>query len=138
MQSGDSDCSDSFPTRRSSDLYVYIFDRGRTFYDDSGKPTRIAGAMDDITERKRAEEALRESEERLKRITDATQDALWEIDLKTNQLWWSEGARPLFGHSPGELAIGLEDWYQGIHPDDVDRVRFKFEKLLKGQIDDWF
>ena len=70
---------------------------------------------------------MRKGEERLRRITDATSDALWEINLKTRRLWWSEGARPLFGHSPGELDIGLEDWYRGIHPEDVDLVRAKFE-----------
>ena len=80
---------------------------------------------------------MREGEERLRRITDATQDALWEIDLKTRRLWWSEGAKPLFGHSPGELEIGLEDWYGGIHPEDVDLVRAKFETFLRSGAPDW-
>src|SRR5262249_27430753 len=83
------------------------------------------------------EHALRASEERLRRITDATQDALWEIDLKTNHLWWSEGAKELFGYSPGELQIGLEDWYKGIHPEDVDRVRTEFERFRSGECSDW-
>jgi len=74
----------------------------------------------------------------LRRITDATQDALWEIDLKTKQLWWSEGARPLFGRGPGELEIGLEDWYDRIHPEDVARVRIKFEQFMNGDGSDWF
>jgi signal transduction histidine kinase len=45
--------------------------------------------------RARALRRVREGEERLRRITEATQDALWEIDLKTRRLWWSEGAKPL-------------------------------------------
>jgi PAS domain S-box-containing protein len=97
---------------------------------ENGAIVRGWGMQRDITEKKQVERALRESEERLRRITEATQDALWEIDLKTNQLWWSEGARPLFGRSPGELEIGLEDWYGGIHPEDVDRVRAKFHKFM--------
>src|SRR5215831_10062425 len=119
--------------------------RGNTKYflnnlvgiEENGVIPRAWGTQRDITEQKRIEMALRESEERLKRITDATQDALWEIDLRTNLLWWSEGARPLFGHSPGELAPGLEDWYNGIHPEDVDRVRLKFEKFMRSGDPHW-
>ncbi|HEV2665260.1 MAG TPA: PAS domain S-box protein, partial [Blastocatellia bacterium] len=87
--------------------------------------------------RARAFRRVREGEERLRRITDATHDALWEINLKTRRLWWSEGARPLFGHSPGELEIGLEDWYDGIHPDDVDLVHAKFETFMRSDDPDW-
>jgi len=105
---------------------------------ENGALVRCWGTQRDITEQKRAGEALRASEERLRRITDATQDALWEIDLKTKQLWWSEGARPLFGRGPGELEIGLEDWYDRIHPEDVARVRIKFEQFMNGDGSDWF
>ena len=105
--------------------------------EENGVIPQVWGTQRDITDQKRIEVALRESEERLKRITDATQDALWEIDLQTKLLWWSEGARPLFGHSPGELAPGLEDWYNGIHPEDVDRVRSKFEKFMRSGDPDW-
>jgi PAS domain S-box-containing protein len=87
--------------------------------------------------RARALRRVREGEERLRRITDATHDALWEINLKTRRLWWSEGAKPLFGHSPGELEIGLEDWYGGIHPQDMDLVRDKFETFLRSSDPDW-
>jgi PAS domain S-box-containing protein len=104
---------------------------------ENGAVVRVWGTSQDITGRKQAELALRESEERMRRITDATQDALWEIDLKTKHLWWSEGARPLFGHSPAELEIGLEDWYNGIHPEDVDRVHAKFETFLQNGDLNW-
>src|SRR5262249_8269941 len=91
----------------------------------------------DITEQIEGANALKASEERMRRVTDATQDALWEIDLKTNRLWWSEGARPLFGHGPGELQISLEDWYRRVHPQDVLRIRNRFEDFMKGAADDW-
>ena len=104
---------------------------------EDGRLVRAWGTQRDITAQKRSEEALRINEERMRRITDATQDALWEIDLKTKQLWWSEAARPLFGHSPSELQIGLADWYNGIHPEDRERVHSKFETFMSidGMID---
>lgn len=131
---------------RLTDFETHEVDRyGNTKYflnnltavQENGMLVRGWGTQRDITEQKRAADILRSSEERLRRITDATQDALWEIDLKTNHLWWSEGARPLFGRSPGELQIGLEDWYKGIHPEDVDRVRKQFEKFMWGTDSDY-
>jgi PAS domain S-box-containing protein len=104
---------------------------------ENGALVRAWGTQRDITEQKEAANALKASEERLRRVTDATQDVLWEIDVKTNQLWWSEGARPLFGRSPGELQISLEDWYERIHPEDVVRVRTRFEGFTNGEDDDW-
>src|SRR5262245_757544 len=131
---------------RLTDFETHEVDRyGNTKYflnnltavQENGLVVRGWGMHRDITEQKRAADILRSSEERLRRITDATQDALWEIDLKTNHLWWSEGARPLFGRSPGELQIGLDDWYEGIHPEDADRVRTQFEKFMSGPDSDW-
>jgi PAS domain S-box-containing protein len=104
---------------------------------ENGELVRAWGTQQDITRQKEADDALKFSEERLRRVTDATQDALWEVDLKTNEVWWSERARPLFGHIPGELRIDLEDWYKRIHPDDVSRVRAQFDDFMNGGADDW-
>jgi PAS domain S-box-containing protein len=105
---------------------------------ENGAVVRAWGTQRDITERKRAEQALCESEKRLRRISEATQDSIWEIDLKTKRLWWNERARPLFGSRPGDLQPGLEDWYDRIHPEDVGRVKARFEKFLRNDDANWF
>ncbi len=105
---------------------------------ENGIVVRAWGTQRDITEQKRAERAVRESEERLRRISEATQDSIWEIDLKTKHLWWSERVRPLFGSRPGDLQPGLEDWYDRIHPEDVGRVRERFEKYMRNDDPNWF
>jgi PAS domain S-box-containing protein len=104
---------------------------------ENGAVVRAWGMQRDITELKRAEETARESEERLRRISAATQDSIWEIDLKTNLLWWSEQARPLFWNRPGNWRPSMEDWCDGIHPEDVERVKARFEQFLRNDERAW-
>ncbi|HEX5085101.1 MAG TPA: PAS domain S-box protein [Blastocatellia bacterium] len=104
---------------------------------ENGAVVRAWGTQRDITTLKRVEEAARESEERLRRILEATQDSIWEIDLKTNRLWWSERAKPLFWRPFGDRPPDLKDWYDRIHPDDVERVMDRFEKFLRNEESVW-
>src|SRR2546426_6359769 len=91
--------------------------------DVSGTPTCLVSIAEDITERKRAEEELRKSEERFQLISRATNDAVWDWNLTTNEVWWNEGLRALFGHTPDQVGPDVEWWYQSIHPADRDRVK---------------
>lgn len=54
----------------------------------------------EIKQRQRQEEALRQSEERFQLIARATNDAVWDWDLLTDKVWWSEGIQTLFGYAP--------------------------------------
>jgi PAS domain S-box-containing protein len=105
---------------------------------EDGAVVRVWGTQRDITDRKLAEQAVLESEERLRRISEATQDSIWEIDLKTKQLWWGERAKPLFGSRPADLQPRLQDWFDRIHPEDVGRVKARFDKFMLNDDRNWF
>ncbi len=60
--------------------YRWFLSRGALVRDEAGRPVRLIGAAIDITERKRAEEAMRESEERFRSLTSLTSDMYWEQD----------------------------------------------------------
>jgi len=72
--------------------------------DEHGQPKRLTGACVDITERKQAEEALRESEERFRLFVDSVRDyALFQMDEQGHIVSWNDGAERLLGYTGAEI-----------------------------------
>jgi PAS domain S-box-containing protein len=65
---------------------------------------------------------LRADEQRFRLICQATNDALWDWDLVTNALWWSDSFHAVFGDASRAVEPGIESWTSRIHPDDRERV----------------
>jgi PAS domain S-box-containing protein len=78
--------------------------------------------MSDITTRKRSEQTLRESEQRLRLAQDAARAGAWEWNLQTHENIWSEEIWPLYGLEPHSIPPSYEGWQQTLHPDDRSRV----------------
>ncbi len=76
----------------------------------------------DISARKLADAALRESEERFKLVARAVSDVVWDWDLMTDLVWWSEGFQSAFGYGAAEIEPGIESWRDRLHPDERQRV----------------
>ena len=74
---------------------------------EQGKPSGVLIIARDITERKQAEEALRESEEKFRSITCTAQDAIVMVDNSGNISYWNKSAKNIFGY-PEEEVIGRE------------------------------
>ena len=91
-------------------------------FDGQGRPVRQSGTMQDITARKHAEGALRQSEERFKFVARAVSDVVWDWDLTANTLWWNDGFLTTFGFAAGEIAPSFESRIGRIHPDERPRV----------------
>jgi two-component system sensor histidine kinase UhpB len=83
--------------------------------------------------RRRAAEAVsRETTERFELVARATNDALWDWDLKTNAIWWSEGFSKLFGYSIEELEPTIESWTSRLHPDDRNATVAGIHAVIDG------
>jgi len=70
-----------------------------------GQPSHLIAAIQDITERKQVETALRESEERYRLLAQASKEAVWDWDLVTDRLIWDEGTGPLLDYQRSSWAI---------------------------------
>ena len=108
------------------DNYVYRLESGD-----------IVAIYEDVTEKKQAEEAVRESNERFKIISHATNDTIWDWDLKTGHLWWSEGIFNVFGYREGEIEFSIETWESFVHPDERERVVTGLQKMIETGGENW-
>jgi PAS domain S-box-containing protein len=86
------------------------------------RPGHLVFALQDISDRRRAETELRESEERYRLVVQATRHVVWDWDLITNRVVWGEALETLLGHSPTSLATDAAWWYEHIHGEDRERV----------------
>ncbi|MFC1812639.1 PAS domain S-box protein [Thermodesulfobacteriota bacterium] len=85
----------------------------------------------DITRRKQSEEALRESEELLKKSQEIAHVGSWRLDLRKNDLYWSDEVYRIFGLPPQGFGATYEAFLQAVHPDDRDRVDRAYKDAVK-------
>ncbi len=111
--------AEEYQFRRADGSYADIFDRGYVIRDAQGRPVRMIGAMQDITDRKQIERALRESEGRLRLALDAAQMGTFDWDLSGNTLTWSNWHEALWGFEPGGFDGTYDAFTARVHPDDT-------------------
>ncbi len=107
----------------------WLHARGRRYDDQSGRPVRMIGVALDITDRKRAEEALRESEERLRFVIEGAELGAWDWNIVTGEILWSERTFALFGIRPAG-AMSFERFLAAVHPEDRERISAALRRSL--------
>ncbi|MCQ8897703.1 response regulator [Limnobacter humi] len=105
--------------------------------DEKGWFTHWVAILRDITERKRAESALNATLHRFRSLANATSDCIWDWDLNTDEVWWSDGIQTLFGLNHTQLDSTPKSWSDRVHADDRRRVLDRIKQILTGSDDFW-
>ena len=82
----------------------------------------IYAAARDITERKQAELALQENEERWQLALRGANDGIWDWNVKTNEVFFSRRWKEMLGFTEAEIGNTVEEWSKRVHPDDIGWV----------------
>jgi len=101
--------------------------------DDEGTQRGLLCTCIETTKRIEAETSLRKSEERLALAVSASDVGIWDLDLKTNRVAWSDSVVRLWGYGESEFQGRLDQFWDRIHPDDILLVRERFEFAIQNR-----
>ena len=102
---------------------------------EDGRPVRLVGALQDITEQRASGEALRESEERQKRAMDASRLALWDFDLESGVGYLSENWAELLGGAREVTVTNFDGLMERVPPDQHQRIAERLSAAVRGTVE---
>jgi PAS domain S-box-containing protein len=117
FRTGESEVEAAFTTRDGERSPHYYFNGVRTEIDGQ---LCLLGMGIDISESKRAHEALRAADERLRLAAAAAKIGLWDWDLATDRVFFSREWKEQIGYAEDEIGDHLDEWRQRVHPDDLE------------------
>ncbi|RAU82892.1 chemotaxis protein CheB [Pontibacter arcticus] len=82
-------------------------------------------------------QALAASEERFRLVSMATNDVIWDLDLVTNEIWWSDSLRAMLNYNLEDMGKGINGWADLIHPDEKEQILDGLNKAINFGKDQW-
>ena len=107
------------------------------FNNGEDKPYASVVSISDITEKISSEESLRKANDRLYYAGRVTSDAIWDLDLETNEIYRSEAFVSFSGYDDTEIKPNLNWWFERTHPEDRERVKAGIHACLEKGIENW-
>ena len=111
----------------------WLAGRWQVFKDTEGNLLKMISAIIEVTKRKRAEEALKESEERFDLAVKAAQEGIWDWNIETDEVWHSHRYNEMLGYSDDEMGNHISAWLHLLHPDDKKRTLQLVDAVMRGE-----
>jgi diguanylate cyclase (GGDEF)-like protein/PAS domain S-box-containing protein len=109
------------------DIYTY------PIYDELGDVTCVIEYIRDVSERKRTETALKESQERYALAARGTNDGMWDWNLGSDSIYYSPRWKHMLGLSENHFTESPDEWFSRIHPDDQEELKQDLDTHIGGK-----
>ncbi|HEU4645147.1 MAG TPA: PAS domain S-box protein, partial [Burkholderiales bacterium] len=115
----------------------YVSVSGEPMFGADGLFLGYRGVAKDVTRSfeavvalRRSEEHLRASHERFEIVSRATNDVVWDRNLVTDEVWWNENFRTMFGYVADDVGKLSDSWTSRIHPEDLGRIKAEVDGAI--------
>ncbi|HEX3533728.1 MAG TPA: PAS domain S-box protein [Gemmatimonadaceae bacterium] len=105
--------------------------------DVNGKVVAAVAIVIDVTDQRKAERAVKSTDERMRFVAKATTDVIWDWDIKTSALVWNDSVETVFGHKQNQIYPEIQWWYDHLHPEDRERVTAGLHAVLEHGGTNW-
>lgn len=130
--------------RNHKGVWMHRKKNGELFYADitsnyigqGGRRTKLVLAKD-CTNEIIAEKELLKTKEKYLFLTEATFDAIYDWDLKTDRLQWNDAIKTISGETDIQEIGRIDWWYNKLHPEDRERVETKINNYISNRIANW-
>ena len=130
--------SGEFRMRLADGSYRTFIARAAPRKDKKGRVIRWYGSTEDIEDQKQAQAARNAAEERYRLAARATNDAIWDWDLATDEIHWSESSSETLGYPGRKLGTtSLAWWEERVHPEDREHTVGSLERAAKRGANRW-
>lgn len=115
---------------RSDNSIRWVKGDGVVFYDVQGKPAKMLGTVQDITERKKAEQDRQSWQNRYDLIVKSSGQMIYDYDTTNGKIMWSGSTAEVLGFTAEEMG-DISRWSELIHPEDKEQILFELERAEK-------
>jgi len=111
----------------------HVHELAQMHLDETGKPLRLTGTVQDVTDRIEAEQRLRQTEQRFSFAVEGAGDGIWDWDISSGRMLFSANYEPMLGYQHGELESSVNAWKSSVHPADLEHVQQQLIDYIEGR-----